>query len=93
MLRVVDCKLGPDIFEGLGFFIYSPDKQGEGLSFIVFEGDYDFPEAQQAFEEVAGVNFAVVVFSANLLAAFGGAILHVQVIGGDGYVVEQSLEP
>ena len=90
---MIDRELGPYAFEHLRLLLYSPDEHGNRLPFPVFERDDDLSEAHEPFEEVAGIDPAVIVFPANLFARFSRAFLNVHIIRCDRHVIEKPPEP
>ncbi len=71
--RMIDGEGGPDLLEHLRLLVDAPDQQSERRPGFVFERDADAAEAEQPFEEIAGVDLGVVVLAADLLAGLGGA--------------------
>jgi hypothetical protein len=72
-----------DLFEHLRLLVNPPDQQGQRRPGLILEREADATEAEQPLEEIARVDLRIVVFAADLLAAFRGPDLDVRVVGRD----------
>ncbi len=82
-----------DSLQQLGFLVNSPNQQGDGLPFLVLERDDDFTKSQQPFQKITRIHPGVVVFSAYLLAGFGGAFLEIHVVRRDSHIMKKTFKP
>ena len=71
----------------------APDQQGHGQAGFLLERNDDASKSEQAFEEVARIDAAVVIFASDLLAGLGRALLDVHVVRRDRDVIEKPAQP